>query len=389
MHFEFDCLKNDEKYRQLFLDFIVKEEICNLNCDYCMNENNNLKETHIFQRKDGRLNFRLDKANELVYEEGYQLKQDIDSILEKYEHIFNAPVIKVSGGEILMVKNIDKLVKRLAESYEVVQLLTNGVLVNENFIGKIKDIKNLHVQLSLDGHIYEMNCNRVKSNEMHNRILRALDLLVTNKIITEVYCVITKQNIDYLPQYAEYLLNKYGSSVKLFPFPVRQKPGEKFFSDENNLKGVEILIENHERYQEILPPKLYMEELCLFMKKRKRMGRCYIPLVANQIFDDGVVTPCPNCWTIQLGNLVEETEKVTSSLGTNRIYNLMIHHPPAAPFCRSCYTEVDVLNLYFDGRLTLEELELSRPLFKGARVKKRLEEMKKIFQMVDFKQLDI
>ncbi|HWT73249.1 MAG TPA: radical SAM protein [Mobilitalea sp.] len=386
--FDFKNLEVEGKYKQFFLDFIVKEEICNLNCDYCMNENNNLKDTHVFERKDGRLNFRLDKVNELVYDERFQLKRDIDAVLDKYDQIFEAPVIKISGGEILMVKNIDKLIRKLANSYEVVQLLTNGILINANFIEKVRNISNLHVQLSLDGHLLEMNYNRVKSNEMQNRLLKALDLLVTNNIITEIYCVITKQNIDYLPQFAEYLLKLYGNKVKLLPFPVRQKPGKKFFPERDHLQGLETLLQDFDKYQDIMPPKLYLEELYTFMKKHKRSGRCYTPLIANQLFDDGVVTPCPNCWTIQLGNLMESIQEVTNNLGTNRIYNLMINFPPVASFCRGCFTETDVLNLYFDDRLSLEELGLSRPLFRGPRVKSSLARLKQIFQTVDLKQWD-
>lgn len=387
MSFDFDKLKSDGRYRQFYLDFVVKEDVCNLSCDYCLNEHNKLKDNINFERKDGKLNFRLDKLDELVYSDGYKLKDTVDAVLQEYHRTYDSPILKLSGGEILLVKNISQLIKKQAEIYEVVQLLTNGTMVNKAFIEEVKDIRNLHVQLSLDGHTLEMNYNRVKSEEMNAKLLKALDLLALSGLVTEIYCVITKQNIGRLPNFLEYLKHNYGDTVKLFPFPVRQGAGKVMLPGAEELSPLEDIINNYDRYNGILPPKLYMEELYSFIRKHKRSNRCYIPLIASQIFDDGIVTPCPNGWTIQIGNIINSKDEVLNNQKNNRIYSLMSNDPPVAHFCLDCFTEVDILNLYFAGKLTLKDLEASRALYRGDRVKNLLIELKSVFDATDFEDI--
>ncbi len=389
MSVNFEKLKAFGKYRQLFLDFVVKEEVCNLSCDYCMNEHTQLKDDHGIERIGGKLKFKLDELDELVYQAGYRLKAAIDKVLSEYQKIFDTPVLKISGGEILLVKNISELIKRQSDSFEVIQLLTNGTLINQDFINQIKHINNLHIQLSLDGHTLEMNYNRVKTQALQDRLLRVLDSLVENDIITEIYCVINKLNVNGLPDFAEYLSSRYKGKVQLFPFPVRQHAGKTLLPEEDNLQGISEIIQHYDSYISILPPLPYMEELYNFIRMRKRALRCLIPLVAAQVFDDGVITPCPNCWTVKTGNLIESSEGVAENLGKSRVYKLMTNCPPIAPFCFNCFTEVDVVNLYFQDRVELKELAESRPLYRGPRVQSTLSELKKIFTSMDFESSDI
>lgn len=219
MYFDIEKLKVNGKYIQLLGDFIVKEEVCNLNCDYCLFEDAKLKDKHFLQRVDGKLNYRLDMVQDLYYQDGYKLKEEVNNGLAVYNKNFDAPIIKFSGGEILLIKNLEQLLEEQSKNYEVVQVLTNGTLFNQKMVDRLKGITNLNIQFSIDGHTLDMNYNRVKSESMNKLLVDNFDMLVKNGITTEAYSVISIKNIDKLPEFAEYLIDRYGDKVHFTFFP--------------------------------------------------------------------------------------------------------------------------------------------------------------------------
>lgn len=378
MYFNIENLKMGGRYLQILGDFIIKEEICNLSCDYCLAEGSTLKDKHFFKRVDGKLNYRLDQIDALVYEDGYRLKEEVDQGLKLYYEKFDAPIIKFSGGEVLLIKNLARLLQAQSKYYEVVQVLTNGTLFNDQLTDELAGIPNINIQFSLDGHTLEMNYHRVKSEGMNKKLLDNMDLLVSKGIKTEAYCVVSNRNIDSLPDFIEYLLRRYGNKVHLILFPVRQGAAKTFMPDPENLNGFKYILDKYPEYQEILPPYAYLEEMYDYLTTRKRKSRCFVPLIMFQNFDDGLITPCPNCWTVGLGNLLEDTGKVIAKIGSERIYHLMTNNPPIAPFCTKCFADYHLFNLYFNGAITLDEMGRTRPLLSGVKVKSRLAELKKI-----------
>lgn len=379
MGFAVNHLIKNGKILQILNDFVIKEEVCNMNCDYCLTEGAALKEKHDFTRDKGRLNFKLDLIEkELVYSKGYSLKESIDKCLDKYLEGFDAPILKISGGEVLLIKNLSDLLVNQSTNYEVVQVLTNGMLFNDELVQRLKEIPNINIQFSLDGHTLQMNNCRVKSQELQNRLLSNLDQLVSNGITTEIYCVVSCQNIDFLPHFAKYVHTNYGDKVHLVFFPVRQGAAKRFLPQVDRLNGLAELIEEYHCYESILPPLAYLQEMYLYLKTRRRESRCYVPLTMFQDFEDGIVTPCPNCWTVQIGNLLEEKDTVIQNMAGNRIYKLMTAQPPLAPFCVKCYTDYHLFNLYFNGVIGLDEMVGNRPLLQGQKVKERLGELKEI-----------
>lgn len=389
MYFNIEKLKKDNKYMQLLGDFIIKEEVCNLSCDYCLSEGSQLKDKHFFQRKDGKLNYRLDLLDELRYEDGYKLKEEIDKGLKIYNHQFDAPIMKFSGGEVLLIKNFIELLKIQSENYEVLQILTNGTLFDKEFVGQLKLIHNVNIQFSIDGHTLQMNKNRIKNEVMNKKLMDNLKMLVDNDITTEVYCVVSKTNIDYIPDFIEYLLENFGSKVHLVLFPVRQSAAALYMPEPDKLQGIEAVLNNYDKYKSILPPIQYLQEMYDYMKTGIRKSRCYVPLVMFQNFDDGIITPCPNCWTTKLGNIVENTNEVISRIGSDNVYNLMTNNPPITKFCQKCFADYHLFNLYFNDIVEMEDLARTRPLLQGDKVQERLREIKQILKENTFPEKDL
>lgn len=96
----------------------------------------------------------------------------------------------------MLIRNLEELIERESQYYECVQLLTNGLLLNKQNIARLATVKNLNVQLSMDGHTLEMNQCRLKSETLNEKLLQNLDMLINNNIVTEIYCVLSKVNIE-------------------------------------------------------------------------------------------------------------------------------------------------------------------------------------------------
>ena len=364
---------------QLINDFVIKEDMCNLACDYCMTSNwNFLKEKRTARERSSSAN--TNRAEPLDYLDNRLLRQSIDSTLDSYDKYFNAPILKISGGEIFLIRNIAKLVARESTRYDAVQILTNGTLLESAVLDELKGLGNVSFQVSLDGHTPRMNRLRTRSDRLHDRLLTNIDSIAANHFPLEIYCVITKQNVEELPSFLDYLSCKFGSAVCLIPFPARHASGEPFLPEKHQLWTFEKILADYDKYRDILPSDRYLKLIYdHLLNNEKRSIRCYVPFIMMQSFEDGSVTPCPYNWVQQSGNLVSDPVSLCGSYGVSTMYHMRTTKQPWAPFCKTCHTDSILFSLYFDGAISLHELVRNRPVLQSQPVRKRLKTLEAIF----------
>lgn len=369
---------NNERTPLLVNDFVIREDICNSRCEYCLIGDSLLKEERRVEKIDGIVRFDPKKIKEpLLYQSGAPIKTRIDKVLNVMEDYIDASILKISGGEVFLIKNIIGLLEDRHTHYSNIQVLTNGTLLNQEVVEKLANIPNINVQFTIDGHAFEMNSYRVRTQNLQNRLLKNLDLLVEYKIPVEINCVLTNKNTENLDKFAEYLL-RYEGKLILLPYPVRGTAKSKYFPLPAQLKGIERLIKNYTLYRGVLPPLIYLSTLLEYLVTRRRVLKCSLPLCMFQLFDDGIITPCVNMWTVILGNILnEESKPVFDKIGKEKIYNLMLTDEPSTPFCKQCFTPWDIINLYFQGEISVETL-CKMPLYAREEIKGKLERLKQI-----------
>ncbi|MEW6606876.1 MAG: radical SAM protein [bacterium] len=369
---------DNKKIPLLVNDFVIREDICNSRCEYCLIGDSSIKEDRSVKRTNGIVRFDPKKIKEpLLYQPGTPLKIRIDKVLNIMEDYTHTSILKISGGEVFLIKNIIGLLEDRHTHYSNVQVLTNGTLLNREIVKRLADIPSMNVQFTIDGHTLEMNSYRVKTQTLQDKLMKNLDLLIEYKIPVEINCVLTNKNTENLDKFVEYLL-RYEGKLILLPYPVRGTAKSKYFPLPEQLKGIEKLIENYTLYQGVLPPLIYLSSLLEYLIRRKRVLKCSLPLCMFQLFDDGIITPCVNMWTVILGNILnEKPEPVFDKIGKEKIYNLMLTDEPSTPFCKQCFTPWDVINLYFQGEIPLEVL-CEMPLYAKEEIKKKLERLKEI-----------
>ncbi|MEC9205945.1 MAG: GTP 3',8-cyclase MoaA [Pseudomonadota bacterium] len=148
---------------------------CNFRCRYCMPREN-------FDR-----NYEFLKRSELLsFEEIIRLT--------KIFKLIGLKKIKLTGGEPLLRKNIEKLVEgiRLNTNINQISITTNGSLLNRTNILKLKNAGLEGITISLDSISNSTFKNLSDSNVSYKKVLEAIDLVLEIFNFVKVNVVVVK-----------------------------------------------------------------------------------------------------------------------------------------------------------------------------------------------------
>lgn len=332
----------------------VPNKECNLNCQYCATG-----ESH-FLREIPSLN------------KNYWTKNN--DMLAMSRRIYSSEILKiVGGGEIFLDKNLEKWVHEESDHYGVIFILTNGVSVGAEKIEALSDISNLYLGLSLDGHLQEMNSYRFSNEETYKKVIDTFHQAGGRSIPSQINMVMHDRNYEKFFDYLDFL-NQTGYVITLHMSPVMPKNIKMHVQQQKEcwIKNLEILIDKHQKYKNILLPKAYYKHLIEYYKNNsKRSWQCYIPYFMVQLFSTGNLTACPIVWNQNIGNVNE----YSSNLFAEDIYKLLCREGKRPFFCRKCISSYDILSLYTNGEIEDEEIK-AIPLFSSDRVFQRIRTIK-------------
>lgn len=174
-------------------DLVVKEDVCNMCCKYCLTKTSKFKDNESVKAQ----------RNSLVYTDGSELQKNMDAVTESIHNAFGISVLKISGGEIFLIKGIMDYIRKHAPKYKKVQLLTNGVLLTPELLSQLKEIENICLQISIDHHTVKGNRYRTPTPEKLQRILGNLDHAAQSGIPLEINCVLHDKNTHLLSGFAD------------------------------------------------------------------------------------------------------------------------------------------------------------------------------------------
>ncbi|MDI9216413.1 radical SAM protein [Clostridium tertium] len=166
-------------------------EECNFNCKYC--------------RPGGEGIF----SNNKMLEE-YELYRIIENLTE-----FGVKSVRFTGGEPLLRKNFIQIAKCVSDisNIESVSLVTNGSLLSEEMVAKIREIGIKEVTVSLDT-LDKSKFKGIVRVDCFDKVVNGIKLLRKYSIPTRINTVITKSNISEVHEFIEYC-NEYGINLKL------------------------------------------------------------------------------------------------------------------------------------------------------------------------------
>jgi MoaA/NifB/PqqE/SkfB family radical SAM enzyme len=245
------------------------------------------------------------------------------------------PVVKISGGEVMLIRGIMDFVEDLSTCYETVVILTNGLLLTEKQINRLCALGNVVLQISLDATCYQGNSYRVPSEKVQNALLGRIYCILRSGLPVEIYTVLNDRSIETLERTLDDLMPYADNDMCLFPFPVRGPTRARFLPNPKQYSYLRRVIDNAERYGSLLPNHLYLERLWRFFAEGGRTFRCHLPRVAFTAFDDGTITSCPNIWFNHVGNLINEAAaEVFQRLADTPFRKLLLAARPRLDACQ-------------------------------------------------------
>jgi len=344
------------KKKLLLCDLVIAKDLCNASCRYCL--------TNYDQFSD---NQKALLRRQYQYQDGVALYWRLNTLLDTLEDNLEIAALKISGGEILMVPNIIQLLEERASRYYQVQMMTNGILLNAQSIRRLSKIPNLFLQVSIDSDNLKGNYYRIQQPKKQSRLLENVDAVITAGIPLEINSVLTDLSLPYFPDFLDYLLRYRDRPLTVFPFPVRGDEVARYFPREDQIPVLTQILERYDQYQFILPPRPYMDNLITFLQEKKRQRLCTVPFHSAQFFDNGQFTPCPYWWTVDFGNIIDEGAEPIKQYRTNPIYRSLLARKPCLKPCQHCYVHAEVLNLYFEDRLSSSAL-MTIPFYRSSQM---------------------
>ena len=330
--------KKDGKYDLLFNDYVINPDVCNFRCQYCLS--NDAPKEYFGHYKN--------------YKIAIQEKDDI--CLKKYEDIINAKILRLSGGEILLNINLVEWIKTIHNRYESIQILTNGYNITNDFLSEIKKMGNVYLHISIDGHSYNLNRYRVKGESEQERLIENLKLCQKHGIHFEIGSVMTNANVSQYSTFLDFLLHDF--NVMVYPFPVRGDEKKEFYASARQILDFEEkVLGNYQKYEKILPAKIYVKNVVKALKGDNITNKCYIPYFGIQTFNSGKCTPCMNFWERFFGNIFESKNVISEKLSTDKLYYILGRRPLCIKYCYRCYTSLDIFNLYLNSEIGERDLK--------------------------------
>ena len=155
-------------------------ERCNLKCKHCYFDEKFLK-------------------NELSLNQLFAILDDYINLLKKWKLPREASRISITGGEPLIRNDFFEFLEKCYQNRKKTRygILTNGILLNDEKVAKLKRFKIDYAQVSLEG--MEKKNDEIRGKGTFRKIIKAAKLLVKNKINTGISITITKQNLKDIP----------------------------------------------------------------------------------------------------------------------------------------------------------------------------------------------
>ena len=352
------------KKNLLISNILIKQSSCDSFCKYCYRKDENKSVDY--------------------YQYAGELKNKLDRILNFSTSSFNCPVLKIAGGEIFLMSNLYEFVDKILEVYPYVLIQTNGKHLDDKVLQWIVNKKRILIQMSMDGHVLEMNQYRIDNEEMMDRLRHAIEVLKKNDVYIEVTSVLNNKNTKRYEEFIQYLDNvpsgKKNNNLKVTPILLIDE--DKIYTAKaEDIKTIGRLVDNYDQYAHILPPKKYMENLYALLKGEKLHYQCYNPIVSANYTEDGKMKGCTNVLDeeiLNVGNILNESaDEILERYGNTKFQKLLVKTAQWVPLCKTCFNFCSIYNLYLNDSITLEELCQNNMMFDLPEIRQALVNVKK------------
>lgn len=236
---------------------------CNLNCVHCLSDSGH------------------EADNELDFSE---CKNLIDDLVDN--EVFQ---VNIGGGEPFARSDFVDLLDYAHQRELVTCVSTNGTLMDADMAQRLRHMKRLYLQVSLDGVDAETN-DIIRGNGTYAKAIRAMELLASAGVRFSVNTVLTKLSYPQLNDLRK-LASRYGAELRVSRFRPsgRGKNSLRELAPDNDqLESFAFWLESHDMV------RTGDSFFCLTSEKRRRKGldMCGAAKMTCCVSPNGNVYPC-------------------------------------------------------------------------------------------------
>ncbi len=340
-------------------DLLLLEEYCNLKCDYC----EGFYPTEFeFKPKQEKLDmpdsWKMYRRDTPTIADKIPLNPSVTDFfslglqtLKKVDERFTYPVLKMSGGEVFLNRRFTDFVEAIAEDYQTIQILTNGLGIAERDVERFAEMGNIVFQMSVDGHTLRTNYARARTQKPLDMILQTIDLMQKKEIGVEINCVLTKHNTAEFGDFTEYF-SKY-DDVLLLPRPVRGPPRSVLEATPEQIRAFADFREKYDKHKHVLPPIAYFDRVISVLEKGNRSWDCWVPFFVLGVNNYGEIATCTCGGGLPtVGQVFEDDEKPFNIIKELEQYDPKSRLDP----CSDCITQYEIFDLFMEDKITDDDL---------------------------------
>lgn len=329
----------------LILDFVLLENFCNRNCQYCKLDRESFDPSDRSLQIHGR-RVPFDDLFGSSYEE-----------IQRLQDAYDVPILVLSGGEVSQFPGFLDFARTVAPRFEVIQILSNGQGGPEWVRQACVTIPALQMKFSLDGHTVALNKCRNFTSTYMSQISSCIAMCVAHKVPVEVNCVVTSANIEGLADFVQWMRRFEYERMQIHFLPVRGRPSLRPGTEAVN-GAVDSLLATAPGTPP-LAPAAHLETLRTFYKCGRDHTRCLLPFVLVAGYDHGEVGCCtlvrsPRLPRIGGSGVNAYVKEARSSLDS--ILQRSADHCNAFQSCYDCFLDYHIVHSALEGTISPEEL---------------------------------
>lgn len=289
--------------------FVECTNACNLKCKHCYLGN-------------------INKNSELPLEK-------IKDMLDQFSDI-GGESVTLSGGEPFLRQDILEIIDYASSRPLFISIFSNGILITDEIVKKLKQYNIKEVQISLDGAKPETHDAYRGMKGAHKATLRAIDALRREGIKVGVATIVNRINIDELTGIVD--ICKNWETIPKFSH--QERKGRAVTN------GKDYQLTYYEHFQGILKARRYISEktnqkpfnIKVPEKLNLNSRRCSAGINSLTVLSNGDVYPCMDLNTPQakLGNICEQSINEMWDSKNEFLNMLRCSTLKDLKFCRDC-----------------------------------------------------
>lgn len=255
-------------------------QMCNLRCKHC----------YATAGKRSEKEFSIDKVKQII--------DELDSL--------GTVLIALAGGEPLVRRDIFEIVSYIKSKGMEVFINTNGILIDEDKIKKLKNAGLNSIEISIDG--LEEDHDFIRGEGSFQKALKSIELCQKNGITVGIMSTLFKHNYNKISEFIDFFHNKNVIGIGFLRFIPTGRGEENSLilsmNKEERKQAIEMVYEKRKQYGEkfylkIETPVSYLVaiENQSIMDKHQYVSfmqrGCDGGITSCHIRADGTVTFCP------------------------------------------------------------------------------------------------